>query len=103
MDVAHVLEGGVRGAAGELANLVPVVHHPLHLVRRAVRRRVPCRSQHTLSGRYTNFYWVMQHTDIEQDGVGLLGISSDWSGKLGSNGRKLKQAGVCQLGASMVS
>lgn len=44
--VADVLEGGVRSAAGKLAQLVAIVHHALQLVRSAKRRRLACNIAH---------------------------------------------------------
>ena len=42
--VAHVLEGGVRGAVGECAEPVAVVHHAIRLVRGAPCCGLPCSS-----------------------------------------------------------
>ena len=53
MQLAQVLEGGVAGAARVLAQLVAVVDHAVQLVRRAVRRRLPCALKHI---KFLHFY-----------------------------------------------
>ena len=47
--LAHMLEGGMRGAVGERAQPVPVVHHSVRLVRCAPCCGLPCNSAHTAS------------------------------------------------------
>lgn len=74
--LAHVLEGGVRGAVGEGAQPVAVVHHALRLVSGAPRCGLPCSSisltARRSSATRTTFWWLLRGDTYADNAASLL-------------------------------